>query len=139
MRSQFSFKHMKSSEALSEYASSKVLSKIEKLSSKPIDVHFTFIVEGLEHKTHCSVKGGDGFNFEVEAVSGDMYSAIDLLADKLYAQLIKQKEKLKNHKNHTTIKDMASVVPPSPDDCDTVPVDANDVLKFERARKRLSI
>jgi putative sigma-54 modulation protein len=127
---------MKSSSALSDYAMEKVFGRIEKLATKPIESHVTFIVEGLEHKAHCSVKGGDGFNFEVEASSNDMYSSVDLLSDKLYAQLVKQKEKLKNHKNAVNLKSLKTVSVPSPEDSDSVPVDADDVLKYERARKR---
>src|SRR4051812_11516522 len=131
MRSQFSFKHMKSSSALSEYASDKILGRIQKLATKPIESHVTFIVESGEHKAHCSVKGGDGFNLEVEAVSSDMYASVDLLSDKLYAQLLKQKEKLKHHKNSVTLKNLKVEDVLSPEDCDSVPVDANDVVKFE--------
>jgi putative sigma-54 modulation protein len=136
MRSQFSFKHMKSSSALSTYATDKIFGRIEKLATKPIESHITFIVEGGDHKAHCSVKGGDGFNFEVEAISSDMYSSVDLLSDKLYAQLVKQKEKLKNHKNGITLKNLKVETVPALDDCDSVPVDAKDMLKFEKARKR---
>ncbi len=136
MRSQFSFKHMKSSSALSDYATDKILTRIEKLATKPIESHITFIVEGLLHKAHCSVKGGDGFNLEVEAVTNDMYSSVDLLSDKLNAQLVKHKEKLKNHKNTQNLKSLKVEPLPSLDDCDEVPVDANDMLKYEKARQR---
>ncbi len=137
MRSQFSFKHMKSSSALSEYAADKILGCIEKLATKPIDTHITFHIEGVDHTAHCSIKGGDGFNFEVEARSSDMYSSIDLLGDKLFALLVKQKEKLKNHKASPALKHLAVLPTPTPEDCDTVPVDAKDLLKYEKARKRL--
>lgn len=136
MQCRFSFKHMKTSEALIEYAENKLPEKIEKFSTKPIEAHITFSVEGHNHIAHCSVKGGDGFNFEVESKCEDMYGSVDLLIDKLIPQLRKRKEKLKNHKFSENLKSMQTIEPVSKDDPDNVPVDANDLLKFEEAKRK---
>jgi putative sigma-54 modulation protein len=124
---------MKTSQALTDYTEEKVIQRIEKFSTKPIDAHITFSVEGYNQIAHCSVKGGDGFNFEVESTCKDMYGSVDLLVDKLAVQLKKQKDKLKNHKqvsvDELPLEDMQDL-----EECDNVPVDAADLLKYTQAK-----
>lgn len=138
MQCRFSFKHMKTSEALINYAETKITQKIEKYSTKPIEAHVTFSVEGHEHKAHCGVTGGDGFNFQVDSASADMYGSVDLLLSKLETQLKKQKEKLKQHKRPKTLKQLELVEYVAKDDCDNIPIDADDLIKFERAKAKVS-
>lgn len=135
MQCRFSFKHMKSSQALIDYATEKAEQKIEKYASKPIEAHITFSVEGRDHIAHCNVIGGDGFNIQVEAGCEDMYGTIDLLVDKLEIQLKRQKEKLKSHKHQIGLHHLQLKEVTSDEDYETVPVDAKDLLKFEKARK----
>jgi len=134
MQCRFSFKHMATSEALTEYTESKVVHKIERFSSKPIDAHITFSVEGYNQIAHCSVRGGDGCNFEVESQAKDMYAAVDVLVDKMSAQLKKLKEKVKSHHKDETIMDTLPQEILDPEECDDVPVDAADLLKLARSK-----
>ena len=99
MNFKFTFKHMKTSDALRAYAQEKLTTKIEKFVSKPIEAHVTFGIEHLLNKVHLSLYAGDGFDIQAEQSSSDMYAAVDMLVDKLEAQLKKHKEKLKNHKH----------------------------------------
>lgn len=138
MQCRFSFKHMKTSQALIDYADDKIRQKIEKFSTKPIEAHVTFLVEGHDHIAHCSVKGGDGFNFQVETSCGDMYGSVDLLLDKLAVQLKKQKDKIKRHKYPHNIRQLEPTEYVSKEDCDSVPVDAADLIKLEKAKTRAS-
>ena len=87
MQFQFSFKHMESSPALQTYAQEKINEKIQKFASKPTHAHVIFSVDRHQHRAHLSLKGGDGFTFEVEHTCGDMYGSIDMLVDKFGAQL----------------------------------------------------
>ena len=134
MQCHFSFKHMESSQGLIDYAEKKIVRKIERYSTKPIEAHVVFSIEGAQHNAAVNVVGGDGFSFQVEAASPDMYASIDLLLDKLDAKLKKHKEKLKNHKNHRNLKSLSVEEEADKDDCDNVPVDAKDLLKFEKAK-----
>ena len=133
MECRFSFKHMKSSDSLIEYAEPKIRLKIEKLVSKPIEAHITFSVDGHTHLAHCNVVGGEGLHCQVEASSPDMYASLDLMLDKLEGQLKKQKEKLKNHKHQHNVKDLP--IKETEDDWEAVPVDAADLLKYEKAKE----
>jgi len=135
MQFQFSFKHMESSPALQSYAEEKIKEKILKFASKPIDAHVIFSVDRHQHKAHLSLKGGDGFNVEVEHTCGDMYGSVDMLVDKLNSQLKKQKDKLKDHKNPKLIDNLRVIAETTEIE---VPIDADDLLKYEEARKKIS-
>lgn len=135
MQLKFSFKHMESSEPLREFAEHKIREKIEKYSTKPIEAHFTFSVDNSHsHHAHIAIKGGDGFNLQVDATSADMYSAIDLLVDKTEAQLKRKKERLKNHKFKDNIRQLRQK--PIQDDWESAEIDAEDLIKFEQARRK---
>ena len=136
---QFAFRHMDSSEALQAYAEKKVSEKINKFVTKPIEAHMTFSVDKNVHNAHCSVVGGDGFNLQVEHSCGDMYGSVDMIVDKLEAQLKKHKEKLKGHKAD---KDEmrrfaeAAATAQEQDGFEPSSLDARDVVAFENAKKR---
>ena len=87
--------HVEVTPALREY----VLSKVERLQrhfDNITNTDVTLIVEKLVQKAEATihVSGADIF---AEAESEDMYTAIDLLVDKLDRQLIKHKEKSRHH------------------------------------------
>jgi putative sigma-54 modulation protein len=87
--------HVEVTEPLRAY----VLSKIERLqrhSEQITKTEVTLVVEKLIQKAEATihVAGADIF---ANAESEDMYAAIDLLADKLDRQLIKHKEKSRDH------------------------------------------
>ena len=133
MQFRVSFKHMKSSPALSEYAEHKIVQTVKKYSTKPIETHVTFSVEGREHIVHCNVSGGDGFSFKWMPVVKTCTDRLILL-DKLDVQLRRQKERVK-HKN-SNVRSLRLVKPASSKyDCDSIPVDASDVIKYDKAVK----
>jgi putative sigma-54 modulation protein len=87
--------HVEVTPALREY----VLSKMERLQrhfDNITNTDVTLIVEKLVQKAEATihVSGADIF---ADADSEDMYTAIDLLVDKLDRQLIKHKEKARHH------------------------------------------
>jgi putative sigma-54 modulation protein len=87
--------HVEVTPALNEY----VISKFERLQRHFDNItktEVTLIVEKLVQKAEANVhvSGADIF---ANAESEDMYTAIDLLADKLDRQLIKHKEKKRGH------------------------------------------
>ena len=128
----YSFKHMDSSAALQSYCEEKLSDRIRKFVTKPIAAHVTFSVTRHQQTVHLSLDAGDGFGIQVEHTSGDMYASIDQLADKLTAQLKKQKEKLKDHKGNRS-RPLTLVA-----ESDIDSVDADDILKYEAARQRLA-
>ncbi|MBC7661137.1 MAG: ribosome-associated translation inhibitor RaiA [Chitinophagaceae bacterium] len=130
----FAFKHMKSSEALQEYAKNKINTEVLKFSTKPIEAYVTFSVDKHNHQVTCAISGGDGFSFNVEHVCDDMYGSIDHLIDKLSSQLKKHKDKLKDHKFPKNREMFASTE--TDYEYANVEVDASDILKFENSLRR---
>lgn len=139
MQFRYTFRKMKSSPVVSEYASKKLLDKISKFTTKPTDVHVTFEVRNKNRTVSCHVHGGDGFTLQVDHSAPDMLSAVDQVVDKLEIQLKRTKEKLKNHKFKTKLNGLELVAPPQEKSSDPYDdsIDAGDVIKFERVRKKL--
>ncbi|NRA63709.1 MAG: ribosome-associated translation inhibitor RaiA [Pseudobacteriovorax sp.] len=132
MQFQFSFKHMETSQAIQDYAREKLSAKIEKFVTKAIEVQVTFSVDRHIQQAVCTLIGGDGFSLTVEHSCGDMYGSIDLMADKLGTQLKKKKDRLKGHKNRSSVRDL----PMAEASDDDLVIDADDVIKFEQAKRR---
>jgi len=87
--------HLEITPALREY----VHNKLERLSNHfdhVIDVKVTLTVEKLKHKVEATIHV-PGNDLHAESSDENMYSAIDLLADKLDRQVLKVKEKFADH------------------------------------------
>ena len=87
--------HLEITPALREY----VQSKLERLTNHfdhVIDVKVTLSVEKLKHKVEATIHV-PGNDLHAESSDDNMYSAIDLLADKLDRQILKVKEKFADH------------------------------------------
>lgn len=83
--------HVEVTPALRAYVQNK-LERITRHFDRVIDVNVILSTDKLARKAEASihVSGKDIF---AEAVDGDMYAAIDALADKLDRQILKHKEK----------------------------------------------
>jgi putative sigma-54 modulation protein len=87
--------HVDVTTALKGYVEKK-LDRIVRHSDHVIDVHCILTVEKLRHKAEATVLL-NGAKVYADAVDGDMYAAIDALADKLDRRVKKHKEKLSDH------------------------------------------
>lgn len=135
MQFSFSFKHMETSEALETYAREKIKEKLQKFVTKTVETRVSFTVENKDHVAHVIVAGGDGFNMDVTASCSDMYGSVDIVVDKLTGKLKKHKDKLKNHKKVSNIRSLPIRQQWDELDSDSVPVDAEDLIKYEQARR----
>jgi putative sigma-54 modulation protein len=88
--------HIDVTTALKGYVEKK-LDRIVRHSDHIIDVHCILTVEKLRHKAEATVLLNGGTVY-ADAVDGDMYAAIDALADKLDRRVKKHKEKLTDHR-----------------------------------------
>lgn len=98
MRTTVTFRHMESSDALRKYAEEKT-ERLSKYLFEPIEIHWVLSVEKIRHIADATVTG-NGITFKAQGDTQDMYSAIDMVIDRLEAQAKKHKEMLKDHKNH---------------------------------------
>lgn len=97
--------HLDITDSLRHYVTSK-MERLERHSDDVNDVHVILTVEKQRQKAEATVnvKGAQLF---AETIEEDMYAAIDLLTDKLDRQLIKHKEKAKDH--HRKDKDKLNI------------------------------
>lgn len=87
--------HIDVTEALRDYVTTKI-SRLERHHDRITNTHVILSVEKLQQKAEATlhIAGADLF---ANCESDDLYTAIDLLTDKLDRQLIKHKEKHRNH------------------------------------------
>ena len=87
--------HVDITDALRNYATEK-MDRISRHFDNVTNIHVILSVEKVRQKAEATVKVNGGQLF-ADAVEDDMYAALDLLADKLDRQVIKHKEKMKDH------------------------------------------
>ena len=89
--------HLEVTPAIREYVTGK-LDRVLRHFDQVTSSHVILSVEKLQQKAEVTlhVKGKDIF---ADATDGDLYAAIDLVADKLDRQVVKHKERVSHH-NH---------------------------------------
>lgn len=73
--------------------------RLERHFDQITGVHVVFDVEKLRQIAEATVYVNKG-ELHASSESEDMYAAIDSLVDKLNRQLVKHKEKIKDHRDH---------------------------------------
>ncbi len=87
--------HVELTPAIKNYVNTK-LDRLERHHDRITSTNVILSVDKLRQKAEASVHVS-GKDFFADCESEDLYAAIDLLADKLDRQLIKHKEKMRNH------------------------------------------
>jgi putative sigma-54 modulation protein len=87
--------HIDVTEPLKDYVNEK-MHRLERHFDLLTDIHVILSVEKLRQQAEATLDL-TGTRIHAEAEDHDMYAAIDALTDKLDRQVIKHKEKLKNH------------------------------------------
>ncbi len=109
MRFQYSFRHMRSSEALQNTFERKFAGGLEALVQASSPVHVTFMVENDLFKMHVELHGRDHKLVEVKEASEDMQKTIDLVIEKLFGILTRSKDRQVDHRpNGKTVAAAAS-------------------------------
>lgn len=141
---QFTFKKMDPSDSLMSMAIEKIGTRIQTFSGHCINPHLTFSSYRGMQQIHFSMLTKDGFKIEVSHSGPDMYAELDEVVDRIESQLRKHKERLRHHKGQTGIRTAAMGMPEIYHDarwedvlCEPKEVDAADILKYERARRKL--
>lgn len=88
------------SSALKEFTEKK-LHRIESHAKDIVSIHINFQVDKSRQIAHATLKLPHQ-SINAEAESEDMYKTVDLLIDKLLAQLDKYKGKRIDHEHHRT-------------------------------------
>lgn len=94
MQIQVTFRHVEASEAVKEYARDKV-GKLQKYLDGPVEANITLTVEKHRHDADVTIHAS-GLKIHGRETTGDLFSAIDLVMDKLEKQVRRYRDKLKN-------------------------------------------
>lgn len=105
MKIKITGRHIDVSERLKEYADKRI-SKLEKYFQQLIDIHLILYVEKLDHAAELIING-DSVQFHAREKAADLYSAIDLLVDKMETQIGRFKEKIQTRKGHSPEVDIS--------------------------------
>jgi putative sigma-54 modulation protein len=122
MQTTVSFKNLDPSDNLKAYVSDK-LDRFDKYLDAPADASVVLSVEKFRHITEINIVG-DRLKIKGKEETNDMYSAIDMVLDKLEKQIKKNKQKKRDRRSAGSktmvMEGMAEAVAiapaPSPDD-----------------------
>jgi putative sigma-54 modulation protein len=87
--------HLEVTDSLNTYIREKA-ERLMRHFDQVINIHFILEVQKLRHKAEASLNVS-GSHIFADSSANDMYAAIDALVDKLDRQIVKHKEKLKDH------------------------------------------
>lgn len=88
-------RHVQITDAMKQYAIDKI-SRIERFSSRIIDVAVTMDIQKLDHRVDIVVHV-EHTTLTSHAATTDMYVSVDQAVDKIEAQLCKYRERVKDH------------------------------------------
>lgn len=105
-------RHLEVTPSLKNYSEEKIR-KFEKYSADITEAIITLSVEKYRHKAEVLLKA-NGMLIQAESVTGEIYSAIDEVSEKLDRQIKKYKEKLISHRkgndrNAETLSEPSSI------------------------------
>jgi putative sigma-54 modulation protein len=87
------FRHMEHSDALEAYAKDKV-GRLSKYLESILDAHVILSVEKNRHAAEVTMHAASGITINGQETREDMYSAIDLVVEKMERQVKKYKDKI---------------------------------------------
>lgn len=96
MRTSVTFKNLDPSDHLKSYISEK-LNRFDKYLYNPAEANVVLCVEKFRHIAEVNIIG-DRLNINGKEETEDMYSAIDMVLDKLEKQIKKYKQKNREHR-----------------------------------------
>ena len=99
MQTSVTFKNLDPSEHLKSYVTEK-LDRFDRLLDNPAEANVVLSVEKFRHIAEINING-DRLNINGKEEINDMYSAIDMVMDKLEKQIKKSKQKIREHRSGT--------------------------------------
>ncbi|MBW1692809.1 MAG: ribosome-associated translation inhibitor RaiA [Deltaproteobacteria bacterium] len=96
MQTSVTFKNIEPSEHLKSYVGDK-LNRFDKYLYNPAEANVVLSVEKFRHMAEINITG-DRLNINGKEETDDMYSAIDMVLDKLEKQIKKNKQKIREHR-----------------------------------------
>jgi putative sigma-54 modulation protein len=102
MQTSVTFKNIEPSDSLKSYVSDK-LNRFDKYLYNPAEANVVLSVEKFRHIADVNIVG-DGLTIKGKEETEDMYSAIDMVLDKLEKQIKKNKQKIRDRRGGARAK-----------------------------------
>ena len=118
MQTSVTFKNLDSSDNLKSYVTDK-LDRFDKYLYNPAEANVVLSVEKFRHIAEINIVG-DRLNINGKEETNDMYSAIDMVLDKLEKQIKKSKQKIRGHRGNSKSRSKSDLMEAP------VPADAPD-------------
>ena len=119
MQTSVTFKNLDSSDHLKSYVGDK-LDRFDKFLDNPAEANVVLSVEKFRHIAEINI-AGDRLSINGKEETNDMYSAIDMVLDKLEKQIKKSKEKIKERRSASKNRNRSMLATAEiPPDDDTV-------------------
>ena len=116
MQTSVTFKNLDPSEHLKAYVSDK-LDRFDKFLDNPAEANVVLAVEKFRHIAEINI-AGDKLNIYGKEETNDMYSAIDMVLDKLEKQIKKSKQKIRERRSAAKNRNRSMI-----DETDNLPDD----------------
>ena len=102
MQTSVTFKNLDPSDTLKSYVGEK-LDRFDRLLDNPAEANVVLLVEKFRHTAEISING-DRLTINGKEETNDMYSAIDIVLDKLEKQIKKSKDKIRERRTGARAK-----------------------------------
>ena len=109
MQTSVTFKNLDPSEHLKSYVTEK-LDRFDRLLDNPAEANVVLSVEKFRHIAEINING-DRLNINGKEEINDMYSAIDMVMDKLEKQIKKSKQKIREHRSGIKTRSKGKAAP----------------------------
>ncbi len=98
-------------DAISDYVKEKIDSATERISPSPISAHVILSIEKKYRHYAEIVLKIPRRKFLAKGMATDLYAAIDIAVEKLSRQLVKYKEKIKDHRSKVAVLRKKAIAP----------------------------
>ncbi len=96
MQISVSFRNVDPSEHLKGYAETR-MARFKKYMEEPVEIHLVLSIQKFRHTADVTISA-NGIKIKAQEETGDLYSAIDMVLDKIEKQIKRHREKIKEHK-----------------------------------------
>jgi putative sigma-54 modulation protein len=96
MQISVSFRNVDPSDHLKSYAETR-MARFKKYMEEPVEIHLVLSIQKFRHTADVTISA-NGLKIKAQEETGDLYSAIDMVLDKIEKQIKRHREKIKEHK-----------------------------------------
>jgi putative sigma-54 modulation protein len=96
MQISVSFRNVDPSDHLKDYAENR-MNRLKKYMEEPIEIYVVLSIQKFRHSADVTISA-NGLKIKAQEETGDLYSAIDMVLDKIEKQIKRHREKIKEHK-----------------------------------------